>query len=199
MIYGYARVSSRGQARDGNGLEAQEKMLREAGAEIIFSDVFTGTKTDRPELNKLLQVVKASDQIVVCKLDRIARSATQGFELVEDLLRRGIVVNILNMGKMDDTPTGKLIRHIMFAFSEFERDMIVTRTQEGKAVARQREGFHDGRPPKYTSEQIHYALQLLETNSYAKVEKITGISRTTLLRAKRRTEAEEHIRKKASE
>ena len=199
MIYGYARVSSRGQARDGNGLEAQERQLREAGAEIIFSDVFTGTKTERPELNKLLQVVRASDQIVVCKLDRVARSATQGFELIENLLQRGIIVNILNMGRMDDTPTGKLIRHIMFAFSEFERDMIVTRTQEGKAVARQREGFRDGRPPKYTPEQIHYALQLLDKNSYTKVEQITGISRTTLLRAKRRVEVEERTRKKTGD
>lgn len=190
MIYGYARVSTRGQARDGNSLDAQERQLREAGAEIIFSDAFTGTKTERPELNKLLKALKEGDKLIVCKLDRIARSATQGFELVEDLLQKGVTVHILNMGLMDNSPTGKLIRHIMFAFAEFERDMIVTRTQEGKAVARQRDGFRDGRPPKYSADQIKYALQLLETQSYNKVEKITGISRTTLLRAKRRQRAE---------
>ena len=67
----------------------------------------------------------------------------------------------------------------------------VTRTQEGKAIARQREGFRDGRPPKYSDDQIKYALQLLESQSYNKVEKITGISRTALLRAKRRQRASE--------
>ena len=199
MIYGYARVSTKGQAKDGNSLEAQEQALRANGAEIVYSDSFTGTKTDRPELSKLLDSVQPGDTIIVAKLDRIARSVTQGIELVDSLLAKDVTVNILNMGTLNNSTTGKLIRNIMFAFAEFERDMIVTRTQEGKSVARQREGFRDGRPPKYTSEQIHYALQLLETNSYAKVEKITGISRTTLLRAKRRVEAEEHTRKKASE
>jgi len=191
MIYGYSRVSTKCQAKDGNSLAAQERQLKDAGAEIVFSDAFTGTKTERPELQKMLQALKDGDKLIVCKLDRIARSATQGFELVEKLLQKGVTVNILNMGMMDNSPTGKLIRHIMFAFAEFERDMIVTRTQEGKAIAKQREGFRDGRPPKYSDDQIKYALQLLESQSYNKVEKITGISRTALLRAKRRQRASE--------
>ena len=170
MVYGYSRVSTKSQARDGNSLEAQARQLSEAGAEKIYADAFTGTKADRPELIKLLNVIKPGDKLIVTKLDRIARSATQGFELVEDLLQRGITVHVLNMGLMDDSPTGKLIRHIMFAFAEFERTLIVTRTQEGKAIARQHEGVRDGRPRKYSDDQIRYALQLLEENSYKKVQ-----------------------------
>ena len=136
MVYGYARVSTRGQAKDGNSLEAQENALRSAGATKIYADAFTGTRTKRPELDKLMSVLQSGDTLIVTKLDRIARSATQGIELIEMLLDKGIVVHVLNMGLMDNTPTGKLIRNIMLAFIEFERDMIVERTSEGKADGR---------------------------------------------------------------
>ncbi len=138
MVYGYTRVSTKGQAKDGNSLEAQEGALRAAGATEIYSDAFTGTKSHRPELDKLLAAMEPGDKLVVTKLDRIARSATQGIELIQSLLDKGITVHVLNMGLMDNTPTGKLIRNIMLAFAEFERDMIVERTGEGKAIARQR-------------------------------------------------------------
>lgn len=150
MIYGYARVSTKGQAKDGNSLEAQENALRSAGATKIYSDAFTATKSHRPELDKLMAVMHYGDTLVVTKLDRIARSATQGIELIQSLLDKGVVVHVLNMGVMDNTPTGKLIRNIMLAFSEFERDMIVERTQEGKAIAKQNPEFREGRPKKYS-------------------------------------------------
>ena len=70
MIYGYARVSTRGQAKDGNSLEAQENALRSAGATEIYADAFTGIKTHRPELNKLMAVMQSGDTMVVTKLDR---------------------------------------------------------------------------------------------------------------------------------
>ena len=114
MIYGYARVSTKGQAKDGNSLEAQTKALREHGATQIYSDAFTGTKAHRPELDKLMERVQDGDTLVVTKLDRIARSATQGTELIQSLLDNGIKVHILNMGILDNTPTGKLIRNILF-------------------------------------------------------------------------------------
>ena len=146
MIYGYARVSTVGQARDGNSLDDQRAKLIDAGATEIYVDSFTGTKIDRPEFDKLKAVLADGDTIVVTKLDRIARNAAGGITLVDDLISRGVKVHILNMGMMDNTPTGKLIRSIMFAFAEFERDMIVQRTMEGKAVARQRDGYREGRP-----------------------------------------------------
>ena len=148
MLYGYARVSTKGQARDGNSLEDQESKLREAGAEVIYSDSFTGKKMDRPEFDKLKAALSEGDTLIVTKLDRIARSATQGSELVQELISRGVKVHVLNMGFMDNSPTGKLIMNVMFAFAEFERDMIIQRTSEGKEVARAKEGYTEGRPRK---------------------------------------------------
>lgn len=136
MKYGYARVSTAGQARDGNSLEAQREALIEAGAEVIFSDAFTGTKTERPEFQKMLAELKEGDTVIVTKLDRFARSALQGLTVLENLSQKGVVLHVLNMGLFDNTPTGKLMRTVFLAFAEFERDMIVQRTTEGKAVAK---------------------------------------------------------------
>ena len=148
MIYGYARVSTKGQARDGNSLEVQTTLLKEAGAQKVFYDSYTGTTTDRPEFDKLKSVLEKGDKLLVTKLDRFARSASQGSILIESLIERGVTVHVLNIGVMDNTPTGKLIRNVMFSFAEFERDMIVERTQEGKAIAREKGVRVDGRPEK---------------------------------------------------
>ena len=186
MIYGYARVSTKGQAHDGNSLESQIQQLKDNGAVEIFKDSFTGTKTDRPDFTRLLNKLKSGDTLIVTKLDRFARSMTQGSQLVNELIEKGIKVNILNIGIMDNTPASKLIRNIFFSFAEFERDMIIERTQEGKAIAKQREGFKEGRPQKYTDKQLNHALSLLTVNggekSYNEVVEITGISKSTLIR-----------------
>lgn len=186
MVYGYCRVSTQGQAKDGNSLEAQEKLLQENGAEEIYSDAFTGTKSHRPELDKLLDKLQPGDKLVITKLDRIARSASQGIELIQTLLDNSITVHVLNMGLMNNTPTGRLIRNIMLAFAEFERDMIIERTQEGKAIAKKQPGFREGRPRLYSKKQIQHALGLLQDHSYKQVTELTGISKSTLIRAKNR-------------
>ena len=183
MNYGYARVSTIGQAREGNSLESQEAQLREAGAEKIYADTFTGTKNDRPELTRLLNVIKKGDYFIATKLDRIARDVKQGIELIDKLKDKGVIVNVLNIGIIDNSITGKLIRTIMFAFSEFERDMIIQRTQEGKQIAKMNPNYREGRPKKYTIEQLSHAKELLKTNSYTQVAKMTGISKSTLIRA----------------
>ena len=182
MVYGYARVSTKGQAKDGNSLEAQETALRNAGATEIFKEAFTGTKKHRPQLDKLLSVLKDGDMLVVTKLDRVARSATQGIELVQSLIEKGVTENVLNMGVMDNTPAGRLIRTVMLAFAEFERDMIVERTQEGNAIAKQNPDFREGRPRKFSKKQIEHAMELLDTHSFRQVEEMTGISESTLHR-----------------
>ena len=185
MVYAYSRVSTKGQAKDGNSLEAQEKTLREAGATEIISDAFTGTKSNRPNLSKLLEKLKPGDTLIVTKLDRVARSLSQGSELVNDLINRGVRVHILNIGIMDNTASSKLIRNIFFAFAEFERDMIIERTSEGKSIAKQNPSFREGRPREYSNKQITHALTLLENNSYKQVTDLTGISKSTLVRAKK--------------
>lgn len=181
MKYGYARVSTLHQ-----DLEAQLQALEKEGCEKVYSEKFTGTKTDRPEFNKLLKELKEGDTLVVTKLDRFARTTTDGIDTVKSLFEKGIKVHVLNMGLIEDTPTGRLILSVMLSFAQFERDMIVERTQEGKAIAKQNPDFREGRPNKYGKKQIEHALKLLETKSYKEVEEITGISKSTLIRAKKR-------------
>ncbi|MDA1476286.1 recombinase family protein [Bacillus changyiensis] len=164
--------------------------LEAEGCDELLSEHFTGTITDLPVFTGLLAKLKEGDTLVVTKLDRIARSATQGSELVRELIDRGVRVHILNMGVMDNRPASKLIRNIFFAFAEFERDMIVERTQEGKAIAKQRDDFREGRPRKFNKRQIDHALDLLATYSYTEVERMTGISKATLVRRNRERKAQ---------
>lgn len=181
MIYGYARVSTKGQARDGNSLEGQLKALKEAGAVEIYADSFTGTKIDRPEFDKLKSKLQSGDKLIVTKLDRFARSASQGSALIESLIQMGVTVHILNMGVMDNTPTGKLIRTIMLGFAEFERDMIVQRTTEGKEIARSKPGFREGRPKIYVDEGEAEKFRKLQKDGIMSVKeccKELGVSRS---------------------
>lgn len=144
-VYGYARVSSRSQ-EDGFGLEVQRAKLLEAGAERVFEDVFTGTVMSRPAWDEVEGLLEAGDVLVVAKLDRIARTAAGGCAAVRDLVDRGVSVRVLNMGLVEDTPVGRMMLTVMFAMAEFERDMIVERLSEGKAAARLRDGYREGRP-----------------------------------------------------
>lgn len=143
MVFGYARVSTRGQAKDGNSLEAQEQQLRENGAENIYIESFTGTKIERPELDKLLNQIQSGDTLIVTKLDRFARSVSQASNLITALIDRGVRVNVLNLGILDNSSVSTLMRNILLNFAQFERDMIVECTQEGKAIARQREDLQN--------------------------------------------------------
>ena len=90
MIYGYCRVSTKGQAKDGNSLDVQERLLKDNGAEKIFFDAFTGKVNDRPEFNKLLKVLHEGDTLICTKLDRIARSLSQGSELINNLINNAL-------------------------------------------------------------------------------------------------------------
>ena len=184
-VYGYARVSTYGQARDGNSLEAQKTALRAAGAEKIYVDSFTGTRLARPEFDRLRADLRAGDTLIVTKLDRFARTVGQASELITELIDSGVTVNVINLGVLSNDSVSVLIRNIMLSFSQFERDMIVERTQEGKAIARQKEGYRDGRPKKYGTAQLDHAMELLKENSYSQVVAMTGISRATLAREKR--------------
>ena len=186
MIRAYARVSSKNQERYGNGLETQIAELKAAGAEKIYTDAFTGAKSSRPNFDKLLADLEPNDTLMVTKLDRFARSITQGNEIITQLIDKGVKVHILNMGLLDSSPTNSLLRNIVLAFSEFERQLILERTSSGKMYARENNpNFKEGRPKVYSDEQINLALSLLENNSYRQVEKMTGISKTTILRARR--------------
>src|SRR5699024_4477093 len=133
--------------------------------------------SDRPDFKKLLEAVRSGDTIVVTKLDRFARSTQDALNTIKYLFEKGVRVNVLNLGIIENTSTGRLIFTIFSAFADFERDLIVERTQEGKEIAKQRPGFKEGRPRKFSQQQIELGMKLLETHSYTEVEKMTGISK----------------------
>ena len=183
MIYGYARVSTKGQMRDGNSLEEQERILKESGADVVYFEAYTGTKKERPELEKILKEIKPGDTLLVTKLDRLARSIKFGAEIIEELASKGVTVNILNLGVMNDTPNGKLVRNIFLAFAEFERDMIVERTKEGKEAAKLKKDFKDGRPTKEIPGIEQYMkLYLKGLMNASEAAKCLGCARSTFLR-----------------
>jgi len=136
MVYGYARVSSDSQDRYGTSKQGQTEALTAAGCQKIYYDHFTGKKIDRPEFTKLMGELKAGDTLKVTKLDRFARTAIEGIKKIDELMERGVSVHILNMGLIEDTPSGRLIRTIFLAFAEYERDIIMNRLNEGKAIAK---------------------------------------------------------------
>lgn len=185
MKYGYARVSTTSQE-----LANQIEILKNEKCDVIFSEKISGSFNvagkERFEFNKLLNIVKENDVIVVTKIDRLARNTKQAISIIEDLFSRKVKVHVLNMGIIEDTPQGNLIFSIISAFSQYERDMIVERTQEGKFLAKQKEGYVEGRPKKYPKVKINHAMDLLEKMSYKKVSEITGISVSTLTREKRK-------------
>ena len=184
MFIGYCRVSTKGQL-DGNSIEDQTLSIRERypTAEIVVES-YSGAK-ERPIFNELLERLAFGDTLIVTKLDRFCRTTKEGLQYIDLLLNKGVKIHILNMGLIESSPMGRLIVTNLLAFAEFERAMIIERTQSGKAIAKQRENFREGRKPIYTPEQIEHALKLLENNSYSEVVKMTGISKSTIIRAKR--------------
>lgn len=182
-VYGYMRVSTIGQLK-GNSIEEQKKLLEANGVMHFYQDAYTGTKTDRPQFNELLSMLQEGDTLVVTKLDRFARNVIEGMQVIQDLLKRGVKVHILNMGMVDNTPTGKLVLTVMLGFAEFERDQIVQRTQEGKAIAKTKDGYTEGRPMKHSETQKQLALKLLKEHTYKEVSEMVGISERTLYRYK---------------
>ena len=188
MIYGYARVSTAGQSINGNSLEEQTAALRQYGCQHIITEAFSGKTMERPQFTTLFQKLQPGDTLVVTKLDRFARTTIEGVSTVRDLFERGVRVHILNMGLVENTLTGNLILTVMLAFAEYERGMIVERTQTGKAIAKQDPNYREGRPKKYLPTQLKHALELLEAGkTYRQVEALTGISKSTLVRAKMAT------------
>ena len=181
MIYGYARVS-----RNGQDLSSQLDTLKEHGCQKIYKEKFTGTTRKRPEFEKLLAELKVGDTLVVTKLDRFARSTKDALEIIEDLFYREIRVNILNLGIIENTPTGRLIFTVFSAFADFERDLIVERTKDGKAYAiKNNPNFKEGRPKRKLTKQHLHILSLLEKHTYKEVAELTGFSVSTITRVRR--------------
>ena len=185
-VYGYARVSSQGQDFDG-----QIEELKRNGATRVYSEKFTGTTSNRPALKRLLRIITAGDVLVVTKLDRLARSVREGIKVIDRLTAKGIKVNVLNLGMLDETPAGRLLRNIMLTFAEFERDMIVERLAEGRARAKAvNPNYKEGRPKRKLTNKHREAIKLLDKHSYRETAKLTGFSTTTLWRINKQYQLE---------
>lgn len=182
MIYGYARVSTKKQL-EGNSLEIQEKALLAKGAEKIIKEQYTGTTMQRPKLDALLEQLVSGDTLMAAKLDRIARTATEGATVIRSLQERGVVVHILNIGILDNSTTGRLMMNVLLAFAEFERDMIVERTQAGREIARTHVGYREGRRPLPQARKDAAVAMIRNGHSYKEACDATGLSRSTVLRA----------------
>ena len=120
-------------------------------------------------------------------MDRFCRNVREGLNIIDILLAKGVTVHILNLGVIDNSPIGRLLYTVLLAFAEFERNMIVERTKAGRELARQKDGYTEGRPKKYGKTQLSLAMQLLENYSYKQVSAMTGISKSTLQREKKKT------------
>lgn len=151
----------------------------------IRTEAISGVKV-RPAFNELMEKLQTNDLLIVTKLDRFCRTTKEGLGYIDQLMGRNVRIHIINMGLIEDTPMGRLIVTNLLAFAEFERAMIIERTQSGKGIARTKAGFKEGHPRVYTDEQIRHAVSLLGENSYKRVTAMTGISKSTLIRAKRK-------------
>src|SRR5699024_2830160 len=127
--------------------------------DYIYTEKYTGTKMDRKEFNKLLGVLAEGDTLVVTKLDRFARSVRGGIEIIKQLFDLGVRVHVLNMGVIENTPTGRLIFNIMMSIAEFDGNMIVEKKKEGKTLESQEPEFREVRQKKYSRNQIIHAFE----------------------------------------
>lgn len=184
-IYGYARVSSKKQLH-GNSIEEQTTTLTANGAITITTEQYTGKTTSRPKLQKLLDSLQPGDTLMVTKLDRLTRNVSEGIELIRALFKKDVKVHVLNIGLLENTSMGNFFITTLLAVAELERNMIIERTQAGKEVARTKAGFREGRPP-LLCEKIQLAISLLDSYTYREVEAMTGISKATLVRYRRKT------------
>ena len=177
-LIGYARVSGWDQNPD-----LQVDALSEVGCKRIFTDHASGTRTDRPQLAAALDYARPGDTLVVWRLDRLGRSLRHLVETVSGFEEAGIGFRSLN-GDIDTTTTnGRLIFHIFCALAEFERDLLVDRTQAGLAAARAR-GKVAGRKPKLSPDQVSVAQRLHKDGEHtvSEIAKVLGVSRATIYR-----------------
>lgn len=178
MKIGYARVSTTGQNLDG-----QIKRLKEVGCKTVFEEKISGARKDRPELEKLLAQLRPKDTIVVCKLDRFARSTKHLLEIVETLREKKADFYSIGEPWADTTShAGKMIMTLFAGIAEFERDLIRERTGAGRKDAMKR-GVKFGRPRKLSTEQRKLALRLVEEGqSVREIAKTFDVDRSTIYR-----------------
>ena len=175
FVFGYARVSTEQQ-----NLDRQIDMLQKFGVDYLYNEKMTGTKRNRPELEKLLERLTEGDTVVVESLSRLGRSTKDLIWLMETFNTKGVNPVSLKESIDTTTSTGKLLFTLMSALAQFERDVLADRTREGLAAARAR-GRKGGRRP-VDKETVRKAVKLYKTGQYtvSEITELTGVRKTTL-------------------
>lgn len=178
MLYGYARVST-----DGQSLDSQQAELSAAGCERIFAEKISGARSDRPELAKVLACLRTGDVLVVTRLDRLARSTRDLLNILDMVAKAGAAFKSLKDAWADTTtPHGRLMLTILGGLAEFERELILARTSDGRARAKAN-GVRFGRTPSLTPAQQEIALSRLANGEFqATIASSFGVSQSTISR-----------------
>src|SRR3954468_9259979 len=182
LLIGYARVSTDTQdlAEQRDGLQALS-----VEAERIYVDHgLTGTRRDRPGLREAMAACRAGDTLVVTKLDRLARSLPDARDIVDELTRREVKLNLGGSVHDPTDPVGRLVFNVLAMVAEFEADLIRARTREGMQVAKAR-GRLRGKQPKLTARQEAHLVELHRSGQHTSAElaELFGVARSTVYRA----------------
>ncbi|PFW43782.1 recombinase family protein [Priestia megaterium] len=182
-VYGYARVSTKGQ-----NLSRQLKSLEAAGCETIFEDKLTGTTRKRPALEELFSTIKEGDVIIIHDLTRISRSTQDLLNIVKELSDKGVGLRSLKEAWLDTTSQNaqsNFMLTIFAALGQLERDLIAERTKEGLEVAKEK-GKTLGRPKK-NEKNIEHAIKMWQDGeNLADIQEVTGVSKSVLYREKKK-------------
>ena len=176
---GYARVST-----DGQSLQSQTEALHSAGCGRVYSEKISGAYSDRPQLAKAIQALGNGDTLIVCKLDRLARSTRDLLNTLDVIGKAGATFKSLADAWADTTtPHGRLMLTVLGGLAEFERHLILTRTSEGRARARA-SGQRFGRKPSLTPYQRAEALRRRANGeTLTEIAKSMAVSHMTIARA----------------
>lgn len=179
MKIGYARVSTQDQ-----NLNAQIDALKTAGAEKIFKEKITGSKRERPQLEKLLEQLRKGDVVIITKYDRLSRSLRDLIDIVGRIGEAGAGFKSLAEDIDTTSPAGRLVFHVFGSIAEFERERIIERTKEGLVAARRR-GRVGGRPKALTEKKLKEVVRMRdkEKRSPYEIAEIFGVSHMTVRRA----------------
>lgn len=158
MKIGYCRVSTLDQS-----LDRQTDNIKAAGAERIFEEKISGAKAHRPELDRMLNTLRAGDTLIVDSFSRLSRSTKDLLDMVERITDMGVSIISLKEKLDTTTATGKMMLTMLSALSQFERDLISERTVDGLKAARAR-GRKGGRPKAADDKTIRAALALYDSN-----------------------------------